>query len=353
MGNVFHKLKVIEKSFLTNDAVLLTFQVTDDLKDSFIFSSGQYITLKSEINNVEFRRSYSICTSPEENRLSVVVKAIKDGTFSNFIKNNIEADHYLEVSLPEGRFVYNASEDSGKNIFLVAAGSGITPIISIAKNILFNGPSNTVTLLFANRDIDNTIFFNELESLRFQFEERLKIIYIFSQKNYENYHFGRIDHEFLENVIRKEFNFQNISEFYSCGPEELVKNLHNYLESIGIPKEKMKSELFYSLENEKEAIFENTSEGEIKVEVIIDQESYHVMIDSSKSILESLLDQGLDIPYSCKKGNCSSCVGKVISGSVHMKATDILMDYEIEDGYILSCKSVPVSQELIISYDEY
>jgi ring-1,2-phenylacetyl-CoA epoxidase subunit PaaE len=356
MRNVFHKLKVIDKSFLTEDAVLLTFDVAEDLKDSFSFLSGQYITLKSEINNEEIRRSYSICTSPEENRLSVVVKAIEGGVFSNFIKDKIEIGHRLEVSSPEGRFIYNTSENLAKNVFLIAAGSGITPIISIIKNILHNEALSTITLLFANKQIEDVIFYDELKSLESQFNERLKIIYIFSRRDYDEHHFGRVDHGFLNNIIHQELNFENFSEFYTCGPEEMVKNVHNYLHSLGISKDVIKSELFYSLENEagiEEIISEDIKSGQTKVEVIIDQESHYVTIDHTKNLLESLLDEGLDVPYSCKKGNCSSCVGKVISGSVNMKPTDILMDDEIEDGFILSCQSVPVSQELIISYDEY
>ncbi|RLJ33638.1 ring-1,2-phenylacetyl-CoA epoxidase subunit PaaE [Chryseobacterium sp. 7] len=356
MRNVFHKLKVTDKSFLTDAAVLLTFDVTEDLKDSFVFESGQYITLKSEIDYEEIRRSYSICASPDENSLSVVVKAIDGGVFSNFIKNTVEVGHHLEVSLPEGRFVYNISENSSKNVFLVAAGSGITPIISIVKNILNNEPLSRVTLLFANRKIEDAIFYSQLKSLETQFKETLKVIYIFSQKEYDNYYFGRIDHDFLDTKFHQEWDVKSFSEFYTCGPEELIKTVHDYLLSVEISKEIIKSELFYSLENEvgiEEIISEEIKSGQTKVEVIIDQESHYVTVDHKKNLLESLLDEGLDVPYSCKKGNCSSCVGKVISGTVNMKETDVLMDYEIEDGFILSCQSVPTSAELTISYDEY
>lgn len=356
MRNVFHRLKVIDKSFLTDDAVLLTFDVAEDLKNSFAFLSGQYVTLKSEINNEEFRRSYSICTSPEENRLSVVVKVIDRGVFSNFVKEQLEVGQYIEVSSPEGKFIYNISENSAKNVFLIAAGSGITPIISIAKNILHNEPLSTVTLLFANKQIEDIIFYDELKSLESKFNERLKIIYIFSRKDYDNYHFGRIDHDFLSNIIHQGLDFTNFSEFYTCGPEEMLKNIHEYLCSLGISKDIIKSELFYSLENEigiEATAFEDIKSGKTKVEVIFDQESHYVMVDHTKNLLESLLDEGLNVPYSCKKGNCSSCVGKVISGTVNMKETDVLMDYEIKNGFILSCQSFPISEELTISYDEY
>ncbi|AZB27481.1 ferredoxin--NADP reductase [Chryseobacterium bernardetii] len=354
--NVFHKLKVIDKSFLTDEAVLLTFDVTEDLKDYFRFESGQYITLKSEINNKEIRRSYSICTSPEEHSLSVVVKAIDGGIFSNFIKDRIEIGDHLEVSIPEGRFVYNLSDKSAKNVFLVAAGSGITPIISIVKNILNNEPLSRVTLLFANKQIEDAIFYNQLKSLETQFKETLKVIYIFSQKKYDNYYFGRIDHAFLDTIIQQELETKSFSEYYTCGPEDLIKCVHDYLLSIEIPKEIIKSELFYSLESEigiEETISEEIKSGKTTVEVIINEESHYVIVDHKSNILESLLNEGLDVPYSCKKGNCSSCVGKVILGTVDMKQTDILMDYEINEGFILSCQSVPTSEKLTISYDEY
>ncbi|WP_159479135.1 ferredoxin--NADP reductase [Chryseobacterium sp. 18068] len=356
MKNVFHQLKIIEKSFLTDDAVLLTFDVPTDLGTYFNFLPGQYIILRSEINNEEIRRSYSICTSPEENKLSVVVKAIEGGLFSNFIKDEIEIGHYLDVSSPEGNFFYSTSEKITKNIFLIAAGSGITPIISMAKGILHNEPLTTITLLFANRSIEDTIFYEHLASLQTESKDRLKIIYIFSRKTYGNHYFGKVDDVFFNDIIHQEIDLKQIYSFYICGPEEMVKNIQNYLYTIEIAKDKIKTELFYSLENEvgiEQIVSEEIKSGRIEVEVIVNQESYFATIDHTKNLLESLLDEGLDIPYSCKKGNCSSCVGKVMSGTISMKETDVLMDYEIEEGFILSCQSVPTSEKLIISYDEY
>jgi ring-1,2-phenylacetyl-CoA epoxidase subunit PaaE len=356
MRNTFHKLEVINKSFLTEEAVLLTFGVPKNLSDAFTFLSGQYVTLKTEINSKEVRRSYSICTIPDEHQLSVVVKAIKGGLFSNFIKDKIEIGNHLEVSLPEGRFVCNINENSLQDIFLIAAGSGITPIISIIKNILHNKLLSTITLLFANKQIEDVIFYDELKSLQTQFSERLKIIYVFSRKKYINHHFGHINHDFLNYIIHDDLNFKNFSEFYLCGPQEMVKNVYAYLYSLGISKDIIKSELFYCLESKdaiEEVICEDIKSGQTKVEVIINQETHFVTINKTKNLLESLLEKELDVPYSCKNGNCSSCVGKVISGTVNMTGTDVLMDFEIEDGFILSCQSIPTSEELVISYDEY
>lgn len=352
--NLFHNLKISEKKSLTNNATLLTFDVPLDLKDNFNFISGQYLTLNANIDGSNLRRSYSICSSPHENQLAIVVKAINKGIFSNFVKNNIKVGDCLEVGVPEGRFNYKINSEETKKVFLIAAGSGITPIISIIKNILFNEPNSEVTLLYANKTKEDIIFFENLEDLSLQFPDRLQNIYVFSRAEYENYHFGRINRHFLENKINNKLDFKSFSEFYNCGPESLTNEVKNYLESLGISKEKIKSELFYALEMASEqdqlksGIFENTT-----VEVIINEESFFVKVQNKKNLLDELLDEGLDVPYSCKKGNCSSCVAKVISGSIEMNKTTVLLDEELRNGFILSCQSFSTSSNLVISYDEY
>jgi ring-1,2-phenylacetyl-CoA epoxidase subunit PaaE len=356
MRSKFHKLKIIDKSFLTSEAILLTFDVPENLLTTFIFLSGQYITLKTEINNEEVRRSYSICTIPNDHKISIVVKAIEGGAFSNFIKDKSEVGNHLEVSLPEGRFVYNIKENISKNIFLIAAGSGITPIISIIKNILQNEQLSTITLIFANKQIEDVIFYDELISLESIFYERLKVIYVFSRKDYNKHHFGRIDNDFINYLTHNGLNFKDFSEFYLCGPQEMVENIYAHLYALGISKDIIKSELFNFTERKtdnEEVVSEDIKIEQTRVEVVINQESHFVTINKTKNLLESLLEKELDVPYSCKKGNCSSCVGKVISGTVNMTTTHVLMDIEVKNGFILSCLSIPTSEELIISYDEY
>lgn len=354
MKNSFYKLRISDKIFLTSDAILLKFDLPLNLQLEFTFLPGQYITLRSVIDGVDYRRSYSICTIPNENYFSIVVKVVKEGVFSNFVKNIIRIGDFLEVSLPNGRFYYQNLDDDKRKIFLIAAGSGITPIFSIIKNVLFNEKLSSITLLYANKTIEDTIFFNEIEDLSNQFKDRFEVIQIFSRINYHNKHFGKIDDVFLNENINQRYGLGNFSEFYNCGPENLIKNVQDYLLSIGILQKNIKTELFYSLKNElAQANFDDENYTLKNVEVILNQQRYFTTVKGNKNLLESLLNEGIDIPYSCKQGNCSSCVGKVISGTVNMKNTSILMSDEIQQGYILACQSELTSDTLVISFDEY
>jgi ring-1,2-phenylacetyl-CoA epoxidase subunit PaaE len=346
----------MDKTFLTSEAILLTFDIPENLLFEYDFLPGQYIILKTEINNEEVRRSYSICTIPNEHKLSVVVKAIEGGLFSTYIREGIEIGDYLEVGLPEGRFVYITRENISRNIFFIAAGSGITPIISIIKHILHNEQLSTITLIFANKKIEDVIFYNELKSLESEFFERLKVIYIFSRKVYSKYHFGRIDINFLNLLTHSGLKLKNFTEFYLCGPGEMVESLGAHLYSLGISRDIIRSELFNIAEmkiDTEEFFSEDINIEESRVEVVINQKSHFVTINKARNLLDSLLERELDVPYSCKKGICSSCVGKVILGTVNMTPTHLLMDIEVKNGFILSCMSIPTSEELIISYDEY
>jgi ring-1,2-phenylacetyl-CoA epoxidase subunit PaaE len=276
--------------------------------------------------------------------------------FSSFIKDEIEVGNDLEVCFPEGRFVYDTKENISKNIFLIAAGSDITPIISIIKNTLHNEQLSTITLIFANKTIEDVIFYDELKSLESESYERLKVIYVFSRKVYSIYHFWRIDNDIINYLTHNGLDFKNFSEFYLCGPQEMVENIYAHLYSLGVSKDIIKSELFNFTEiktDTEEVVSEDIKIEQTRVEVVINQESHFVTISKTKNLLDSLLEKELDVLYSCKIGNCSSCVGKVISGTVNMTTTHVLMDVEVKNGSILSCMSIPTSEELIISYDEY
>jgi ring-1,2-phenylacetyl-CoA epoxidase subunit PaaE len=352
MKNNFNTLTVSSKIFLTEDAVLLSFNVPEEIKEKYAFENGQYLTLEAIIENQKLRRSYSICSSPEENQISIVVKAIKDGVFSNYIKNSVVAGDEISVASPEGHFRYHKNKNSSiSKVLCIAAGSGITPIISIIKGILFNDKNTEVTLLFGNKSRESTIFYDELQKLSQKYKDRFNLRFIFSQNIHENHDFGRIDEIFIANFLSQETG-QVFDHYFLCGPEDLVDGLKIFFTKNGEIADKIKYELFFSQASEEEVITEDENKS-VELEVISDGESISFEISNRVTLLESLLEQGYNANYSCQKGNCSSCVAKVLSGSVKMKQNNALMDFEVEDGYILCCQSIPKSSKLILSFDEY
>lgn len=348
MKNNFSKLTVSSKVFLTDDAVLLSFNIPQEIKENYAFENGQYLTLEAIIENQKLRRSYSICSSPEENQISIVVKAIQNGVFSNYIKNIIVEGDEILVASPEGQFSYHKTAAKSK-VLCIAAGSGITPIISIIKGILFNDNDADVTLLFGNKSRKSTIFYDELQMLSQKYKDRFNLRFIFSQSTHENHYFGRIDEIFIADFILQEIG-NPFDQYFLCGPEELVNSLKLFFAKKGEATDKIKYELFFSQEKGDEITVENEN---VMLEVISDGELSSFNISNSVTILDSLLEQGYDANYSCQKGNCSSCVAKVLLGAVKMKQNNALMDFEVEDGYILCCQSLPISSKLTLSFDEY
>jgi ring-1,2-phenylacetyl-CoA epoxidase subunit PaaE len=350
----FHKLTVSEVSKVTSDSVSISFTLPENLKNKFKFIGGQYITLKKQINNEFIQRAYSIWKAPYENELSVLVKKVENGIFSTFINEELKAGEEMEVMIPQGNFIPTLSEDNENHYSLFAAGSGITPIFSILKQILKTEPQSTIDLFYVNKTKSSTIFKREIEVLREDNLSRIKVHSFYTKESTEDPNYmGRIDEKKLTALKQLGILNTNSFEYYFCGPEEMIFTGKDYLIANGVAKEKVKFELFSASASDSTIVVESDF-PESKIHIIIDDDDFEYTFNMSKSdnILEEGINQGLDLPYSCKGGVCCTCRAKVLEGSAKMKINYALTEGEVEEGYILTCQSVPTSSSIKVSFDD-
>ena len=345
--STFYKLSIQQIIKETKDAVSILFNVPSDLKDKFKFVAGQYITVKAFINNEEVRRAYSICSSPNSNDLKVAVKAVENGKFSVFATNQLKVGDVLEVSVPEGNFTLES--DNNKNYIGFAAGSGITPVISMIKAVLENSTS-TFTLVYGNKSTEDTIFYTELNTLKAQYNERFNLHYIFSRERIEDYLFGRIDkghaNYFYKN-IHKDISFDAA---FLCGPEEMITTVSETLQENGFTKNNIHFELFTASTSEQNT--DAIKDGECEVTIVLDDEETTFSMKQTDTILSASLRNKLDAPYSCQGGVCSSCIAKITEGSAVMTKNSILTDSELEDGLVLTCQAHPTTSKVVVDFDD-
>ena len=328
---------------MTPDSVEINFDTSSLPVEFSTFVPGQYITILLTIDGKEVRRSYSICSSPEEG-LAIGVKRVANGKVSSFLTQVLSLDDTVALSKPEGSFKLTQKE--GKYVF-IGAGSGITPILSMAKTL--EKSSGTAVLLYGNRSAEQTMFKSDLDNLN-----RIEKVYFLSKENKDGYRLGRLDFETLKTYFKENLPLLRADGFYICGPEPMIKGAIDVLKFYGVSDEKVHFELFTEavlLKNET-PISSQDFDGTAQVEIILDGMRTSFPLNTKKeTILEAALNLGLDAPYSCKGGVCSTCRAKVLEGSVHMKNNLTLTDKEVEEGYILTCQSHPTSEKLQISYD--
>ena len=350
--SAFHSLRISRIVPNTPDAVTIFFDVPADLKSEFSFKPGQYITIRYMLDGEELRRAYSICSSRSDGSLAIGVKEVADGNFSVIANRELKEGDFLEVMPPEGRFIFESS-GSPQNIAAFAAGSGITPIMSIATEILESHDENRFVLLYGNQGKEATMFYDELAQLQETYPDRFNLIYSFSRTSEEGALFGRIDGAKANYLLKNKFQDVSFDSFYLCGPEAMIEAVKSTLLSQGIPPEKIFLELFTSpLEGDAPAPPQVTDDSKSNIQVILDDEEYTLVMKRKKLLLDALLDADLDAPYSCQGGVCSTCIAKVTEGKVVMEKNQILTDSEIEEGYILTCQSHPITPTLKIDYDD-
>jgi ring-1,2-phenylacetyl-CoA epoxidase subunit PaaE len=331
----------------TTNSVILSFEVPSNEKEKFSFKSGQYLTLEAEIDGQKVRRSYSICSVPNE-VLQVGIKQIPEGVFSSFANNVLQIKDSILVGSPQGRFLYNPNGASEK-IVAFAAGSGITPIMSMIKTVLLSHPENEFSLVYGNKTPEDTMFLNELKELERMHESRFKVIWVFSQSNEENSFFGRIESPVVKNFLN---NYDKpVDHFYLCGPEQMITTVSDTLVEKAILKENIHFELFTISEKKEVAAVESNS-GKVSLEIIYDEESYKFENAKGKSILDVALENNIDVPYSCQGGVCSSCIARIKEGTVIVDNNQVLTDEEIEEGLILTCQAHISSTHLKVDYDD-
>ncbi|WP_372473583.1 2Fe-2S iron-sulfur cluster-binding protein [Capnocytophaga sp. ARDL2] len=342
---VFHKLKIIDKKQETPQAVSIAFDIPNELKNDFKFEAGQYVNLKTFINGEEIRRSYSISSAPHENDFRIVVKAIENGIFSNFAVNELKIGDEIEVSIPEGKFFLENKE--AKIIAGIASGSGITPIISLAKDILQNENKKFI-LIYGNKTVVDTIYHNEIQELKAQYPNRLFVYQTYSKEIVQEALNGRIGRSTINFVFLAKQSDKKVDEFFICGPEEMIMHVKEALVENKVNEEQIHYELFYT------AAAEDTIEakGTVKVTVLVDGVESSFEMDRNTDILTAALKNGIDAPYSCQGGICSSCMCKSSKGSAMMKVNHILSEDEIEEGLLLACQSYVISDEIYVDFDD-
>lgn len=347
----FYTLTIKDIQKETDNAVTISFEVPNNLKDTFSFKAGQYITLKTNLNGNEIRRDYSLCVSPKRNELKVAVKEVADGTFSSYANNELKVGDVLEVAPPKGRFVFEPNDSKTKNIALFAAGSGITPILSIIKCALEEEVYSKVILVYGNKTTKDTMFLQELLDLQHEYKERFSIQFVFSQADEDDAIFGRIEKSTVNYVMKNKHKHVEVDAFYLCGPEGMINTVKDVLTDHDINDEVIHYELFKAAKASDEG-GDTLKDGNTHITVIVDDEETVFEMSQKRNILESALDEDLDVPYSCQGGICSSCIARIKEGKATMRQNNILTDSEITEGLILTCQAHPTTDKIVVDYDD-
>ena len=336
-----------------------SFDIPPELETIFNFSHGQNLTVKTKIGNEEVRRSYSICTAPHENELRVAVKKVESGLFSSHA-HKLSAGDVLDVLPPTGRFYTNLNPKNKKNYLAFAAGSGITPVISIIKTTLAIEPKSDFTLVYGNRSRSSIIFFEELEGLKNIFLERFNLIHVFSRERMDsNLNFGRINAEKLAQ-LHKVVDYPTMDEVFICGPEEMIFTTKEFLEASGVDKKKIHFELFTtpgesgvgSRESGVKSQQYMNQDPNQKITLKLDGRSFDFELPfGGDTILDAALKLGADLPFACKGGVCCTCRAKLIEGEVEMEMNWALEPEEVEQGFILTCQSHPKTERVVVDFD--
>ncbi|NHN26967.1 ferredoxin--NADP reductase [Flavobacterium jejuense] len=346
--STFYKLVIKEIKRETPSCVSILFNVPEELQSFYQFIAGQYVTLKVTLDGQEVRRAYSICSSPKSGELRVAVKAVKNGFFSSFANEKLSAGNLIEVGLPEGKFTYEPNPEKLKNYVAFAAGSGITPILSIIKSVLEGEPKSTFVLVYGNKTIEEAIFHDQLQELHLQYVGRFFVHYVYSKINVDGELFGRIDKSAVNFVIKNKHSEKTFDKYYLCGPEEMINLVSSVLKENNVAEKDVKFELFTTTSTENVVQLE----GHTKITVVVDDEETSFEMSQKQTILEATLKQGIDAPYSCQGGVCSSCICRVTEGKAVMKKNAILTDGEIEEGLVLACQAVPTTATVFVDFDD-
>lgn len=355
--NRFHSLSIKDIQKETKDCVSVAFKVPENLTDEFQFNPGQHLVLKSEIKGEEVRRSYSICTSPSDNELRVAIKQIDGGLFSTFANQELKKGDTLEVMSPSGNFGFSKDVVKKGNYVAFAAGSGITPIISIIKSALEADPENQFTLFYGNKNQQSIIFNEQLAFLKNQYLNRLSVFHILSKENPgSDLFFGRINKEKCIAFCEKLLDPKDVDAYFLCGPMGMIEDVRECLETFKVSSDKVHFELFTAPDQKisQEAPKASTDEEHfaVSLDIKIDNDSFSIQSPSnSGTILDLANEAGHDLPFSCKGGVCCTCRAKLTEGEIVMDVNYALEEDEVEAGYILTCQSRPKTKKISVDFD--
>lgn len=357
----FYKVKVKDIIHETPECVSVSLDIPNELKDTFQYKPGQYVTFKSIINDQEVRRSYSICSAPDEAELRVAIKHVESGKFSGFANKELKAGDALETMPPLGNFGQHAVAGIGvKHYLAFAAGSGITPIFGIMKHILHSNSEANFTLVYGNKNRNNIIFKEGIEALKNKYMERLTVHHVFTRETADAPLFnGRINQEKVDQ-LQKLINYSQFDDVFICGPEDMILGLRTYfMEQIKLPAANLHFELFSSPDQPKtvnkewEQKQQNIDAAKVsKVTIKLDGSSFDFDLPyGGTTILDAALQHGADLPYACKGGVCCTCRAKVTEGEVDMEVNYALEPDELANNFVLTCQSHPRTERVIIDFD--
>ncbi len=355
----FYSLPVLSVARNTRDAVVVTFKVPQDLSALYHFRPGQYLTLRTELAGQEVRRSYSICSAPIDGVLRVAIKRLDDGAFSTWANTQLQAGQHLEVMPPAGNFTVDFAPEHARHYVAFAVGSGITPVFSLVKSALSIEPGSRFTLFYGNRASSSVLFREEIEDLKNIYMERFSVVFVMSRETQDIDLFnGRLDGKKVNDLLSVWLDPTDIDYAFVCGPQTMIEEVVQGLQTKGIAKDRIKFELFgapkgpRALKTGHEA---RVAPGKELCELIVIQDGHTrtLLIEKNHdNLLDAALAQGLELPYSCKGGVCSTCRCKVIEGEVDMDVNFALEDYEVARGFVLTCQSYPVTDKVVIDFDQ-
>src|SRR5690349_15117479 len=351
----FHRLAVNDLRRETADAVSMTFAIPQALSGDYGFAPGQYLTLRTTMDGEEVRRSYSICSGPDDGELRIAVKKVDGGAFSNWAADELKTGDELDVMTPTGRFGVVPPADVGRIHVGFAAGSGITPILSIVKGTLAREPDSRFFLFYGNRATDNIMFLEALEELKDRFIDRLSIFHVISgeEQDIPILH-GRLDGDKVRVLLRSLVPAASVDHVFICGPSGMSEDIEATCRDLGIAEERIHVERFVSEFGGKprpRKVVEASAPPKALASLVIDGKRREVPVAEDESILDAALRAGMDLPFACKGGMCSTCRAKLVEGEAQMEVNYSLEPWELKAGFILTCQARPVSDRVVVDYD--
>ena len=351
----FHRLAVKDLRRETADAVSLTFAIPDGLKDDYRFSPGQYLTLRTMMDGEEVRRSYSICSGPDDGEMRIAVKKVDGGAFSSWAADELKSGDEIDVMTPTGRFGIAPAPEAARIHVGFAAGSGITPILSIIKGVLAREPNSQFFLFYGNRTTDSMLFREALEHLKDRFIERFSVFHVISGEEQDIPILdGRLDGEKVRVLLRSLVPSASVDHVFICGPTGMSEEIEATCRAIGIPDDRVHIERFVSGLGGKprpKAVVPPSAPPKAFASLIIDGKRREVPVAEGEAILDAALRAGVDLPFACKGGMCSTCRARLVEGDARMELNYSLEPWELKKGFILTCQARPVTGHVVVDYD--